>query len=175
MVPDPAESPRASRIRSPTLAVRPPLGSRGDPVISLDRYNAQLITGRVRTTTSRCRKPTGGLGSFVAPVVAGELVATAGTYAVLFVFAIGLGVMGVLTVWQIAESGESPVSARVYHLYPARIIRGTFEESVPLMDSTQRVSSCRPRDTDILQCGPDRPTPAATTRVLERRPRTRGS
>ncbi|RLM53555.1 MFS transporter [Halobellus sp. Atlit-31R] len=48
----------------------------------------------------------GWLGSFVAPVVAGELVATAGTYAVLFVLAVGLGVTGSLTVWQMAESGE---------------------------------------------------------------------
>lgn len=53
----------------------------------------------------------GWLGSFVAPVVAGELVATTGTDAVLFVFAIGLGVMGALTVWRMAESGGSPVTA----------------------------------------------------------------
>ncbi len=53
----------------------------------------------------------GWLGSFVAPVVAGELVTIAGTYSVLFVFAIGLGVIGVLTVWGMAESGKAPVSA----------------------------------------------------------------
>ena len=53
----------------------------------------------------------GWLGSFVAPVVAGELVATAGTYAVLFVLAVGLGVTGALTVWQMAESGESAAPA----------------------------------------------------------------
>jgi NNP family nitrate/nitrite transporter-like MFS transporter len=53
----------------------------------------------------------GWLGSFVAPVVAGELVATAGTYAVLFALAIGLGVVGALTVWQMAESGGSPAPA----------------------------------------------------------------
>ena len=47
----------------------------------------------------------GWLGSFVAPVVAGELVATAGTYAVLFAFAVGMGVTGALTVWLMAESG----------------------------------------------------------------------
>ncbi|WP_311171585.1 MFS transporter [Halobellus ordinarius] len=47
----------------------------------------------------------GWLGAFVAPVVAGELVATAGTYAVLFVFAVGMGVAGALTVWGMAESG----------------------------------------------------------------------
>ena len=50
----------------------------------------------------------GWLGSFVAPVVVGELVATAGTYAVLFVLAVGLGVTGGLIVWQMAESGRSP-------------------------------------------------------------------
>jgi len=49
----------------------------------------------------------GWLGSFVAPVVVGELVATTGIYAVLFVFAVGLGVVGGLTVWQMAESGQS--------------------------------------------------------------------
>ncbi|MBX0297119.1 MFS transporter [Haloarcula nitratireducens] len=49
----------------------------------------------------------GWLGSFVAPVVAGELVATTGIYAVLFVFAVGLGLAGGLTVWQMAESGKS--------------------------------------------------------------------
>jgi NNP family nitrate/nitrite transporter-like MFS transporter len=53
----------------------------------------------------------GWLGSFVAPVVAGELVATAGTYAALFGFAVGLGVTGALTVWQMAESGLSAVPA----------------------------------------------------------------
>jgi NNP family nitrate/nitrite transporter-like MFS transporter len=53
----------------------------------------------------------GWLGSFVAPVVAGELVATAGTYGVLFVLAVGLGVTGGLTVWQMAESGESAAPA----------------------------------------------------------------
>lgn len=53
----------------------------------------------------------GWLGSFVAPVVAGELVATAGTYAVLFVLAVGLGVTGALTVWQMAESGGSTAPA----------------------------------------------------------------
>jgi NNP family nitrate/nitrite transporter-like MFS transporter len=53
----------------------------------------------------------GWMGSFVAPVVAGELVATAGSYAVLFVFAVGLGVTGVLTVWQMAESGGSTAPA----------------------------------------------------------------
>ncbi len=47
----------------------------------------------------------GWLGSFVAPVVVGELVATAGTDAVLFVFAAGLGVAGALTVWVMRESG----------------------------------------------------------------------
>ncbi|WP_327051963.1 MFS transporter [Halomicrococcus gelatinilyticus] len=53
----------------------------------------------------------GWLGSFVAPVMVGELVATAGTYAVLFVLAVGLGVTGALIVWQMAESGESTAPA----------------------------------------------------------------
>lgn len=53
----------------------------------------------------------GWLGSFVAPVAAGELVAIAGTYAALFALAVGLGVTGVLTVWRMAESGVSTLSA----------------------------------------------------------------
>jgi NNP family nitrate/nitrite transporter-like MFS transporter len=52
----------------------------------------------------------GWLGSFVAPVVAGELVATTGTDDALFVFAIVLGIVGTLTVWQMAESGGSSAS-----------------------------------------------------------------
>jgi NNP family nitrate/nitrite transporter-like MFS transporter len=47
----------------------------------------------------------GWLGSFVAPVVAGELVATTGSYAAVFGFAVGLGALGGLTVWRMAESG----------------------------------------------------------------------
>ncbi|MFB6297214.1 MAG: nitrate/nitrite transporter [Salinirussus sp.] len=54
----------------------------------------------------------GWLGSFVAPVVAGELVATTGIDAVLFLFAVGLGVIGGLTVWQMVESGECRAIAR---------------------------------------------------------------
>ena len=53
----------------------------------------------------------GWLASFIAPVMVGELIATAGTDAVLFVFAVGLGVTGALTVWQMAESGESMAPA----------------------------------------------------------------
>ncbi len=47
----------------------------------------------------------GWLGSFVAPTVAGTLLAATGTDAVLFGFAVVLGVTGALTVWQMAESG----------------------------------------------------------------------
>jgi NNP family nitrate/nitrite transporter-like MFS transporter len=53
----------------------------------------------------------GWLGSFVAPVLAGELVAAAGTYDVLFGLAVGLGVTGTLTVWRMAESGTPPTPA----------------------------------------------------------------
>ena len=53
----------------------------------------------------------GWLGSFVAPVVAGELVATAGTYDALFVFAVALGIVGTLTVLGMAESGVLSASA----------------------------------------------------------------
>jgi NNP family nitrate/nitrite transporter-like MFS transporter len=53
----------------------------------------------------------GWLASFVAPVLAGELVATAGSYAVLFALAVGLGAVGALTAWQMPESGGSPAPA----------------------------------------------------------------
>jgi NNP family nitrate/nitrite transporter-like MFS transporter len=53
----------------------------------------------------------GWLGSFVAPVVAGELVSTAGTYAALFALAVGLGATGALTVWRMTESGGSAAPA----------------------------------------------------------------
>jgi NNP family nitrate/nitrite transporter-like MFS transporter len=53
----------------------------------------------------------GWLGSFVAPVVAGELVSLGGTYAVLFVFAVVLGVVGTLVVWRMAESGSTVAAA----------------------------------------------------------------
>jgi NNP family nitrate/nitrite transporter-like MFS transporter len=49
----------------------------------------------------------GWLGSFVAPVVAGELVTTAGNYAVVFGFAVVLGATGSLIVWRMAESGRA--------------------------------------------------------------------
>ena len=53
----------------------------------------------------------GWLGSFVAPVVAGELVTTTGTYTALFGLAACLGVIGALTVWRMAESGTAAASA----------------------------------------------------------------
>jgi NNP family nitrate/nitrite transporter-like MFS transporter len=53
----------------------------------------------------------GWLGSFVAPVLAGELIATAGSYAMVFALAVALGVTGGLTVWGMAESGAFTVPA----------------------------------------------------------------
>jgi NNP family nitrate/nitrite transporter-like MFS transporter len=53
----------------------------------------------------------GWLGSFVAPVVVGRLVATTGTYAAVFGFALALGVAGGLTVWRMAESGVTATPA----------------------------------------------------------------
>jgi NNP family nitrate/nitrite transporter-like MFS transporter len=47
----------------------------------------------------------GWVGSFVAPVVVGELVATTRSYVVVFGFAVVLGVAGGLAVWRMAESG----------------------------------------------------------------------
>ncbi len=53
----------------------------------------------------------GWLGSFVAPVLAGGLIAATGTDGVLFAFTVGLGATGALTVWGMAESGGRPASA----------------------------------------------------------------
>ncbi|MEF8902161.1 MAG: MFS transporter [Halovenus sp.] len=71
----------------------------------------EFVDPRAAGTAVSLASVAGWLGSFVAPVVAGELVAITGLYAVLFVFAVGLGVMGGLTVWQMAESGESTAIA----------------------------------------------------------------
>ena len=71
----------------------------------------ELVDSSAAGTAVSLASVAGWLGSFVAPVVVGELVATTGTDAVLFVFAIGLGVTGALTVWRMAESGGSPVTA----------------------------------------------------------------
>jgi NNP family nitrate/nitrite transporter-like MFS transporter len=66
----------------------------------------EFVDSRAAGTAVSLASVAGWLGSFVAPVVAGELVATTGVDAVLFVFAIGLGVTGGVTVWQMAESGQ---------------------------------------------------------------------
>jgi len=66
----------------------------------------EFVDPRAAGTAVSLASVAGWLGSFVAPVVAGELVAVTGIDAVLFVFAVGLGVMGGLTVWQISESGD---------------------------------------------------------------------
>jgi NNP family nitrate/nitrite transporter-like MFS transporter len=65
----------------------------------------ELVDPSAAGTAVALASVAGWLGSFVAPVVAGELVATAGSYAVLFALAVGLGVTGVLTVWRMVESG----------------------------------------------------------------------
>ena len=67
----------------------------------------EFVNPRAAGTAVSLASVAGWLGSFVAPVVAGELVAATGTDAVLFVFAVGLGVIGGLTVWQMAESGRA--------------------------------------------------------------------
>ncbi|WP_324760989.1 MFS transporter [Haloarcula montana] len=67
----------------------------------------EFVEPRAAGTAVSLASVAGWLGSFVAPVVAGELVATTGIDAALFAFAVGLGLTGGLTVWQMAESGES--------------------------------------------------------------------
>jgi len=71
----------------------------------------EFVDPRAAGTAVSLASVAGWLGSFVAPVVAGELIATAGTAAVLFLLAIGLGVAGTVVVWQMAESGEPPAPA----------------------------------------------------------------
>jgi hypothetical protein len=68
----------------------------------------EFVNPQAAGTAISLASVTGMGGSFIGPVVAGELVATTGIDVVLvFVFAVGLSVMGGLTVWQMAESGES--------------------------------------------------------------------
>lgn len=71
----------------------------------------EFVDPRAAGTAVSLASVAGWLGSFVAPVVAGELVATTGIDTVLFAFAVGLGLSGGLTVWRMAESGESTVPA----------------------------------------------------------------
>ncbi|QAU14428.1 MFS transporter [Halorubrum sp. BOL3-1] len=71
----------------------------------------EFVDPRAAGTAVSLASVAGWLGSFVAPVVAGELVAITGTYSILFVFAVGLGLSGGLAVWQMAESGTSTVPA----------------------------------------------------------------
>ncbi|PSP86359.1 MFS transporter [Halobacteriales archaeon QS_1_68_17] len=47
---------------------------------------------------------TGWLGSFVAPVVVGELISVAGGYTVVFGFAVVVGLAGVVTTWVTVEA-----------------------------------------------------------------------
>ncbi|MFB6148741.1 MAG: nitrate/nitrite transporter [Halobacteriales archaeon] len=65
----------------------------------------EFVTPNVAGTAVSVASVAGWLGSFVAPVVAGGLVAITGTYTALFGFAVGLGLLGVLTVWRMPESG----------------------------------------------------------------------
>jgi NNP family nitrate/nitrite transporter-like MFS transporter len=71
----------------------------------------EFVEPRAAGTAVSLASVAGWLGSFAAPVVAGELVATTGIYAVLFVFAVALGVTGGLTVWRMAESAQSTAAA----------------------------------------------------------------
>ena len=71
----------------------------------------EFVDPRAAGTAVSLASVAGWLGSFVAPVLAGELITAAGTAAVLFVLAIGLGVAGTVVVWQMAESGEPPAPA----------------------------------------------------------------
>jgi NNP family nitrate/nitrite transporter-like MFS transporter len=65
----------------------------------------EFVDRRAAGTAVSLASVAGWLGSFVAPVVAGELVAVTGSYAVVFPLAVGLGLAGGLAVWRMAESG----------------------------------------------------------------------
>jgi NNP family nitrate/nitrite transporter-like MFS transporter len=65
----------------------------------------EFVAPSVAGTAVSLASVAGWLGSFVAPIVAGKLVATSGTYTVVFGFAVALGVVGGVTVWRMAESG----------------------------------------------------------------------
>jgi NNP family nitrate/nitrite transporter-like MFS transporter len=65
----------------------------------------EFVDPRAAGTAVSLASVAGWLGSFVAPVVAGELVAVTGSYAVVFPLAVGLGLAGGLAVWRMAESG----------------------------------------------------------------------
>ncbi len=71
----------------------------------------ELVDPEAAGTAVSIASVAGWLGSFVAPVVAGELVATAGGFGPLFAFAVALGAAGALVVWQMAESGGTVAPA----------------------------------------------------------------
>jgi len=71
----------------------------------------EFVAPGVAGTAVSLASVAGWLGSFVAPVVAGKLVATSGTYSVVFGFAVCLGVMGGVTVWRMAESSVAATPA----------------------------------------------------------------
>ncbi len=71
----------------------------------------ELVDPEAAGTAVSIASVAGWLGSFVAPVVAGELVATAGGFGALFAFAVALGAAGALVVWRMVESGGTVAPA----------------------------------------------------------------
>jgi NNP family nitrate/nitrite transporter-like MFS transporter len=71
----------------------------------------EFVDASVAGTAVSLASVAGWLGSFVAPVVAGRLITTSGTYTVVFGFAVALGVLGGVTVWRMTESGCSAAPA----------------------------------------------------------------
>jgi NNP family nitrate/nitrite transporter-like MFS transporter len=71
----------------------------------------EYVDPKAASTAVSLASVAGWLGAFVAPIVAGELIAATGTFAVLFWLAVGLGVAGGLTVWQMAESSTTLATA----------------------------------------------------------------
>jgi NNP family nitrate/nitrite transporter-like MFS transporter len=71
----------------------------------------EFVDASVAGTAVSLASVAGWVGSFVAPVVAGRLITTAGSYRVVFGFAVVLGALGGVTVWRMTESGGTPAPA----------------------------------------------------------------
>jgi NNP family nitrate/nitrite transporter-like MFS transporter len=65
----------------------------------------EFVDVRAAGTAVSIASVAGWLGSFIAPVIAGELVAITGGYVVILWFVGSLGVAGGLSAWQMSESG----------------------------------------------------------------------
>jgi len=70
----------------------------------LYQYVQEFVEANVAGTAISLVSVTGWLGSFVAPVVVGELIALSGGFVVIFGFALAVGAAGLVTTWLTDES-----------------------------------------------------------------------